>query len=43
MTITVQVPDALLEDLGREIHLAVAINMYSRSLVSQELAPRSPA
>jgi predicted HTH domain antitoxin len=42
MTITVQVPDALLEDLaespedlGREIRLAAAIHLYSRGLVSQ--------
>jgi len=42
MTITVQVPDALLEDLAtspeeldREIRLAAAIHLYSRGLVSQ--------
>jgi predicted HTH domain antitoxin len=42
MTITVQVPDALLtglgespEALGREIRLAAAIHLYSRGLVSQ--------
>ena len=42
MTVTVQVADALLEDLaesledlGREIHLAVAIHLYNRGLVSQ--------
>jgi predicted HTH domain antitoxin len=42
MTITVQVPDALLEDLaespedlGREIHLAVAIHLNNHGLVSQ--------
>jgi predicted HTH domain antitoxin len=42
MTITVQVPDALLEDLAtspeeldREIRLAAALHLYSRGLVSQ--------
>jgi predicted HTH domain antitoxin len=42
MTITVQVPDALLEgldespeQLGREARLAVAIHLYSRGLISQ--------
>jgi predicted HTH domain antitoxin len=42
MTITVQVSDALLEDLAtspeeldREIRLAAAIHLYSRGLVSQ--------
>jgi predicted HTH domain antitoxin len=42
MTITVQVPDALLEglgespeELGREARLAVAIHLYSRGLISQ--------
>ena len=42
MTITVQVPDALLEDvatspeeLDREIRLAAAIHLYSRGLISQ--------
>jgi predicted HTH domain antitoxin len=42
MTITVQVPDALLEDLAtspeeldREIRLAAAIHLYSRGLISQ--------
>ena len=42
MTITVQVPDVLLEDLatspeelGREIRLAAAIHLYSLGLVSQ--------
>ena len=42
MTITVQVPDALLEDLGtsaeelgREIRIAAAIHLYSRGMVSQ--------
>jgi predicted HTH domain antitoxin len=42
MTITVQVPDALLQDLAtsadeldREIRLAAAIHLYSRGLISQ--------
>jgi predicted HTH domain antitoxin len=42
MTITVQVPDGLLEDLAtspeeldREIRLAAAVHLYSRGLVSQ--------
>jgi hypothetical protein len=42
MTITVQVPDALLaglsespEVLGREIRIAAAIHLYCRGLVSQ--------
>ena len=42
MTITVQVADALLEELGtspeeldREIRLAAAIHLYNRGLVSQ--------
>jgi predicted HTH domain antitoxin len=42
MTITVQVPDVLLEDLAtspeeldREIRLAAAIHLFSRGLVSQ--------
>ena len=42
MTITVQVPDGLLEDLetspeelDREIRLAAAIHLYSRGLISQ--------
>jgi predicted HTH domain antitoxin len=42
MTITVQVPDALLKDLStsqeelnREIRLAAAIHLYSRGLISQ--------
>ena len=42
MTITVEVPDTLLDDLaespddiGREIRLAAAIHLYSRGLVSQ--------
>ena len=42
MTITVQVPDSLLEDLGespedlrREILRVAAIHLYSRGLVSQ--------
>ncbi len=42
MTITVQVPDALLQDLAtspaeldREIRLAAAIHLYSLGLVSQ--------
>jgi predicted HTH domain antitoxin len=42
MTITVQVPDALLanlatssEELNREIRLAAAIHLYSRGLVTQ--------
>jgi Uncharacterised protein family (UPF0175) len=42
MTITVQVPDALLQDLAtssdeldREIRLAAAIHLYSRGLVTQ--------
>jgi predicted HTH domain antitoxin len=42
MTITVEVPDALLEELAtspeeldREIRLAAAIHLYSRALVSQ--------
>ncbi len=42
MTITVQVPDALLEGLaespealGQEIRLAAAIYLYSRGLISQ--------
>ena len=49
MTITVQVPDSLLEDLAtspeeldREIRLAAAIHLYSRGLVSQGKGPRSP-
>ncbi len=42
MTITVQVPDELLQDLAaspadldREIRLAAAIHLYSRGLISQ--------
>jgi predicted HTH domain antitoxin len=42
MTITVQVPDILLEDLAtspeeldREIRLAAALHLYSRGLVTQ--------
>jgi predicted HTH domain antitoxin len=42
MTITVEVPDALLDDLaespaelGQEIRLAAAIHLYSRGLVTQ--------
>jgi predicted HTH domain antitoxin len=42
MTITVQVPDALLQDLAtspdeldREIRLAAAMHLYSRGLISQ--------
>ena len=42
MTITVEVPDPLFEELaespealGREIRLAAAIHLYSRGLVSQ--------
>ena len=42
MTITVEVPDALLEDLattpekiGREIRLAAAVRLYSLGFVSQ--------
>jgi predicted HTH domain antitoxin len=42
MTITVQVPDMLLEDLAtspeeldREIRLAAALHLYSRGLVTQ--------
>jgi predicted HTH domain antitoxin len=42
MTITVEVPDALLgdlaaspEQLGQEIRLAAAIHLYARGLVSQ--------
>ncbi len=42
MTITVEVPDALLEDLatspeklGQEIRLAAAVRLYSLGLVSQ--------
>ena len=42
MTITVEVPDALLDDLGespeqlgQEIRVAAAIHLYSRGLVSQ--------
>jgi hypothetical protein len=50
MTITVQVSDALLEDLAtspeernREIRLAAAIHRYSRGLISQERRPASRA
>ena len=42
MTITVQVPDALLEGLaespeaiGQEIRLTAAVHLYSRGLISQ--------
>ena len=42
MTITVHVPDALLEglgespeEIGREARLAMAIHLYSRGLISQ--------
>jgi predicted HTH domain antitoxin len=52
MTITVEVPDALLDDLaespeelGQEIRLAAAIYLYHRGLISQgrgaEIAGRS--
>ena len=50
MTITVQVPNALLanlatssEELNRGIRLAAAIHLYSRGLVTQGQAPRSRA
>ena len=49
MTITVHVPDSLLEDLGetpeelrREILRVAAIHLYSRGLVSQGRGRRSP-
>ena len=42
MTITVQIPDALLEglgespeEIGREARLAMAIHLYGRGLISQ--------